>query len=160
MARTLHVYPKAILAGQTWTFLVKVIEPATGTVSRIGKNRNPPITAGVTATESVVLLKVTFKLIVADTDTDQDVDDALFLDDIQPGGNTLTVWEDWQALAESIYAPGDTLDSFWDKWTTGDTQQMRNSANRALVSGPGGIGRGWTITAVHQHEAGNIGVDL
>ncbi len=142
MARTLHVYPKAIIDGSTWTF-----------VDKVGDSRfEHTIAAGVTATTELRLLKFVLDLIVDDTDTDQDVDDALFLDDIQPGPQTETVWEVWQKIAEGILEPSDTLESFWAKWTEGDTQAMRNAVNRALVSGPGGIGQGWTVTGFHQHE--------
>ena len=111
--------------------------------------------AGVTADPPVQLLKVVFDLTVEDSDTDADVDDALFLDDIQPGPSTATVWGNWQIRAEGIISglsPGYTVDDFWAAWTGGNTQAVRNDANRALVSGPGGIGRGWTITSFHQHE--------
>ncbi len=155
MARTLHVYPKAIIDGSTWTFL-----------NKIGSSRlEHTVAAGVTAETRLRLLKVSFDLIVDDTDTDQDVDDALFLDDIQPGPQTLTVWEDWQNTAEGIISgltsPYDES-NFWAAWTQGDTQAMRNSANRALVSGPGGIGRGWIIIpgSLHQHEGDDTNTDL
>ncbi len=152
MARTLQVYPKAILDASTWTLIVKVAS------SRFEHT----IPAGVTATESLSLLKLVFDLIVEDADTDQDVDDALFIDDIQPGPQTRTVWGNWQERAEGIIAgldPGYTVDDFWAAWTKGDTQAVRNDANRALVSGPGGIGRGWTITAIHQHEGDGTVLD-
>ncbi len=145
MARTLSVYPKAHLTDSTWNVVVKVD----------GSRFEHVIAAGVTAEQPLQLLKVVFDLTVADTDTDQDVDDALFVDDIQPGPQTATVWGNWQTRAESIISgltTGYTVDDFWGAWTGGDTQAVRNDANRALVAGPGGIGRGWTITAFHQHE--------
>ncbi len=145
MARSLSVYPKAILEGSTWTLIVKVD----------GSRFEHVVPAGVTAETPLQLLKVVFDLTVEDTDTDQDVDDALFVDDIQPGPSTATVWGNWQEVAEGIISglsPGYTVDDFWAAWTMGDTQAVRNDANRALVSGPGGIGRGWTITGFHQHE--------
>ncbi len=160
MSRTLHVYPKAILDASTWTFLVKVYEPATQVNSRFEHT----IAAGVAATTPLRLLKVSFDLIVADGDTDQDVDDALFVDDIRPGPQVETVWGNWQDTAEGIIAgldPGYTVAEFWAAWTNGDTQAVRNDANRALVSGPGGIGRGWTIPAgsIHQHEGDGTNTD-
>ena len=151
MARNLQVYPKAFLNGSTWHVVGKVDEPTAGTHSRF----EHVVPAGVTAETSVQLLKLVFGLIVEDTDTDQDVDDALFIDDIKPGPAVETVWGNWQVRAEGIITgldPGYTVDDFWAAWTMGDTQAVRNDAQRALVSGPGGIGRGWTITSLHQHE--------
>ena len=150
MARTVHVYPKAIIDGSTWTLFLDVSE---GGVQEDEPTFTAP--AGLVATSELRLLKVSFDLILDDTDTAQDVLTALTVDDIQPGPQTLTTWEDWQDSAEGIIAgltsPYDESD-FWAAWTGGDTQAMRNSANRALVSGPGGIGRGWTVLNVHQHE--------
>ncbi len=151
MARTLTIYPKASITDSTWTLLMKVHEPATGAASRIFET----VAAGLTAERSLLLLKVVFGLVVADTDTDQDVADALFVDDIKPGGGVETVWSNWQARAEGILSgltTGYTLEDFEAAWTNGDTQAVRNDVQRALVSGPGGIGRGWTITDFHQHE--------
>ena len=130
---------------------MKVHEPATGVQSRIFET----VTAGLTAERPLPLLKVVFGLVVADTDTDQDVADSLFVDDIQPGPTVSTVWGNWQARAEGILAglaSGYDVEDFWAAWTGGDTQAVRNDAQRAMVSGPGGIGRGWTITDFHQHE--------
>ena len=145
MARQLQVYPKATLDGSTWLLRVKV-----------GNSRfEHLVPAGVTAETSLELLKVVFGLTVEDSDTDSDVDAALFLDDIQPGPSMATVWGNWQETAEGIISsldPGYTVADFWVAWTMGDTQAVRNDAQRALVSGPGGIGRGWTITRFHQHE--------
>ena len=145
MARSLSVYPKAILEGSTWTLIVKVD----------GSRFEHVVPAGVTAETPLQLLKVVFDLTVDDTDLDSDVDDALFVDDIKPGPGIETVWGNWQEVAEGIISglsPGYTVDDFWAAWTMGDTQGVRNDANRALVSCPGGIGRGWTITGFHQHE--------
>ncbi len=143
--RTVEVYPKAFLDGSTWHLIVSVDE----------SEFEHLVSAGITTVIPLVLLKVVFDLIVEDTDLDSDVDDALFLDDIQPGPSTATVWGNWQATAEGIItglSPGYTADDFWAAWTRGDTEAVRQDAQRALVSGPGGIGRGWTITSVHQHE--------
>ena len=145
MARNLEVYPKAFLEGATWRLVVKVD----------GDRFNHVIPAGVTAETPLTLLKVVFGLTVEDSDTNADVDTALLADDIQPGPSTATVWGNWQTRAEEIItglSPGYTAEDFWAAWTMGDTQAVRNDVNRALVAGPGGIGRGWTITAVHQHE--------
>ena len=151
MARNLSVYPKVILDGSTWRVSGRVDEFAAGTSSKF---LHEPL-AGITAETPLQLLKIVFDLTVEDTDTDQDVDDALFVDDIQPGPSVATVWGNWSERAEGIItslSPGYTEADFWSAWTEGDTQAMRQDANRALVSGPGGIGRGWTITFFHQHE--------
>ncbi len=158
MARNLEVYPKVILDGSTWVVVGKVDEFATGARSRF-KHLVP---AGVTAETPLRLLKVVFTLTVEDTDTDQDVDDSLFVDDIRPGPQTETVWGNWKARAEGIITgldPGYTETDFFAAWTQGDTQAMRQDAQRALETGPGGIGRGWTITGFHQHEGDGTEVD-
>ena len=143
--RSVEVYPKAILEGSTWRPMVKV-----------GDSRfEHAVPAGVTAETPLRLLKVVFDLTVEDSDIDQFVDDALFIDDIAPGPGVETMWGNWQIRAEGIISgldPGYTTEDFWAAWTMGDTQAVRQDAQRALVSGPGGIGRGWTITSVHQHE--------
>ncbi len=145
MVRSVEVYPKAFLNGSTWRLTTGVGD----------SDFDHVIPAGVTAETPVQLLKVVFGLTVEDSDTDQDVDDALFEDDIQPGPSVATVWGNWQATAEGIITgldPGYTADDFTAAWTRGDTEGVRNDAHRALVSGPGGIGRGWIVTSVHQHE--------
>ena len=103
-------------------------------------------------------------MVVAATDTDQDVADSLFVDDIASGPSVETVWGNWQTRAEGIISgltTGYTVQDFWSVWTFGDTQAVRNDANRAMVSGPGGIGRGWDIVAgtVHQHEGDGTTTD-
>ncbi len=160
MSRTLHVYPKATIEESTWTYILKVYEPATQVNSRF----EHVVAAGVTATAPLRLLKVSFDLVVADGDIDQDIDDALFVDDIRPGPQVATVWGNWQATAEGIIAgldPGYTVADFWAAWTHGDTQAVRNDMNRALVAGPGGIGRGWEVVAgsLHQHEGDGTNTD-
>ncbi len=148
MARSLNVYPKAILDGSTWQLVTKV-----------GNSHfEHLVPAGVTAEIPLQLLKLSFDLTVEDSDLDSDVDDALFLDDITPAPSVRavqTVWSEWQLRAEGIItslSPDYTAEDFWAAWTMGDTQALRNDLNRALVSGPGGIGRGWTIMFFHQHE--------
>lgn len=153
MARTLHVYPKASIVDSTWTLTMKVYEPAALSNSRFIET----VVAGLTTERFLPLLKVSWDLIVDDLDTDQDVADSLFVDDIAPGPSTETVWGNWQIRAEGIIGgltTGYTVADFWSAWTNGDTQAVRNDANRAMVSGPGGIGRGWTVVAgsIHQHE--------
>ena len=140
---------------------MKVYDRATRVNSRFVET----VTAGLTAERFVPLLKVSWDLTVADTDIDQDVADSLFVDDIRPGPATETVWGNWQTRAEGIIAgltTGYTVADFRAAWTGGDTQAVRNDANRAMVSGPGGIGRGWTIVAgtVHQHEGDGTSVDF
>ena len=154
MARNVQVYPKATLDGSTWLLRVKVDDSRFDHV----------VPAGVTAEVPLRLLKVVFNLIVEDSDTDQDVDDALFIDDIKPGPGIETVWGNWQTRAEGIISgltTGYTVADFWSAWTNGDTQAVRNDTSRAMVSGPGGIGRGWTIVAgtVHQHEGDGTNTD-
>ena len=139
---------------------MKVYEPATKVNTRFVET----VAAGLTAERFLPLLKVSWDLIVDDTDTDQDVADSLFVDDIQPGPTVTTVWSAWQVRAEGIISgltTGYTVQDFWSAWTGGDTQAVRNDANRAMVSGPGGIGRGWVIVAgsVHQHEGDGTTLD-
>ena len=140
---------------------MKVGEPAVRTTNRFVET----VAAGVTAERFLPLLKVSFDLIVEDDDSDQDVADALFVDDIRPGPQTETVWGNWQDRAENILSgltTGYTVNDFWSAWTGGDTQAVRNDTQRALTTGPGGIGRGWTIVAgsVHQHEGDGTSVDF
>ncbi len=145
MARNVEVYPKAFLDGSTWRAMVKV-----------GDSRfEHLVPAGVTADPAVQLLKVVLFVTVEDSDTDQDVDNALFVDDIHPApGTTETVAGSWIARAEGIISgldPGYTFDDFWAGWTQGDTMAVRQDVQRAFETGPAG-GRGWTITGFHQHE--------
>ena len=149
MARTLEVYPKASLVGSNWTAIVKVDEAGTQSLFE------HTMAANVVATTPLQLLKIVFELVVDDADTDQDVDDALFVDDIRPGPQVATVWTGWQAIAEGIIdglSPDYTVEDFRAAWNQGDTQSMRNDIQRAFISGPVGIGRGWTINSFHQHE--------
>jgi hypothetical protein len=139
---------------------MKVYEPAT----RVNTRFVETIPAGLTVERFLPLLKVVWDLVVADSDTDQDVADSLFVDDIKPGGQTETVWGNWQDRAEGIIAglaTGYTVADFRSAWTRGDTEAVRNDSQRAMVSGPGGIGRGWTIVAgsVHQHEGDGTNTD-
>ncbi len=155
MARTLHVYPKAVIEASTWTFLVKVYEPST----RVNSRFTHVVPAGVAAALPLVLLKIVFDLIVDDTDIDQDVDDSLFVDDIQPGPGTATVWSNWRDNAEAIIDgldPGYTQAAFYAEWSKPDTASMRADARRAMQ-----IQRGWTIPgdSVHQHEGDGTNTD-
>ena len=155
MARSLQVYPKATIDGSTWRVSGKVDEFAAGTSSRF----EHIVPAGVTAATPLLLLKIVFDLIVEDTDTDQDVDDALFVDDIRPGPIVESVWSRWQERAEGIItglAPGYTNEDFQAAWSKDDTEAVRDDANRALVSPQG---RGWTITSFHQHEGDGTNTD-
>ncbi len=90
---------------------------------------------------------------VGDTDLDSDVDDALYVDDIKPGGGVATVWSNWRDQAETIISglsPGYTRNDFFAAWTKQMTASVRTDANRALV-----IQRGWSINVgtIHQHES-------
>lgn len=144
MARNLHVYPKAGITGNQWWFVVNVW--GDGPRSKFVHTE----TAGVTSEIPLTLLKLAFDLTVADTDTDQDVDDALYVDDIKPGPQTETVWGNWRKLAESKIAglsPGYTFAVFRAAWTKPNTNSIRSDARRALITQ-----RGWTVGSVHQHE--------
>ncbi len=144
MARTLEVYPKAFLRDSTWHVTIGVDD----------SDFDHLIPAGVTADPPVQLLKLVVFVTVEDTDTDADVDDALFVDDIQPGPSVATVWDNWQQRAEGIISgldPGYTAADFWAAWTQGDTQAVRQDIQRAWETGPAG-GRDWAITGFHQHE--------
>lgn len=144
MAQTFHVYPKATLNGSTWLFDVSVNSPDANV------EFNHVEVAGVTAYTPLILLKIGFDLTVADTDTEQDIDDALYLDDIQPGPQVQTVWGNWRDLAETIITgmtePYTDLD-FRAEWRPQDTNAVRQDANQALVNQ-----RGWSITNLHWHE--------
>jgi hypothetical protein len=151
--RQLHVYPKVGLVGSTWTLRVKVYEPAIGVSSLFIHD----IPAGITATTPLRELKLSFDLTVDDTDTDQDVDDALFLDDIKPGPQSATVWSNWQDRAEAIIAglaDPYTIADYWAAWSQQDTAKTRQDARRALVTQ-----RGWAVTSVHQHEGDGTNTD-
>lgn len=155
MARNLHVYPKVLLDGSTWTLILKVYEPATGVTSRIEDST----AAGVTTASPVRLLKISFDLTVGDSDTDQDVFDALTVDDIKPGPQTATVASNWIDRAETAIG---TLSAAWGQADFNaaqkkpDTSKMRGDANKALVDQ-----RGWVIVAgsVHQHEGDGTNTD-
>ncbi len=156
MARVLHVYPKASIDAATWTYLVKVSEEATSSYSRFTHE----VAAGVTAEVPMRLLKISFDLEVSDTDTDQDVDDALWLDTASGGPtNGETLWETWQGLAEAKIAglaTGYSQDDFWAEWSKQNTARVRNAARRILING-----RSWTIPggSVHQHEGDGTNTD-
>jgi hypothetical protein len=143
--RSFEIYPAATLVASTWQLIIEISE-GDETTSFVHL-----IPAAVTADHELSLLKVVFDLSVADTDTAQDVDDALFKDDIHPSEQrTETVVGNWITLAERIIArsgSGLTQREFWVEWSQPDTAKMRNDARKALITG-----RGWTVTAVHQHE--------
>ena len=143
MPRTISVYPQAHLEGTAWKLVIDV-----------GENQfTHTATSTVAATTPLSLMKVVFRLTVGDTDTDQDVDDALTVDDIRPGPQTETVWGNIRDLAESIITgltPGYTNTDFQAAWRTQDTSAVRSDAHRALVNQ-----RGWTISEFHQHEGDN-----
>jgi hypothetical protein len=105
VARSLHVYPKAVLVGSSWSFIVKVFDQDTRTSSRFTHE----VAAGVTAEIPMRLLKLSYDLTVGDADIDQDVDDAHFVDTAAGGPtNGETLWETWQTLAEIFLLSGAT----------------------------------------------------
>jgi hypothetical protein len=154
MARNLHIYPKAVIGGSTWTYLVKVYDQDT----RVNSRFTHSVAAGVTAEIPMTLLKVAFDLVVGDADTDQDVDDAMWLDTALGGPtNGETLWETWQALADpkiSGLTTGYSQTDFWAEWTQQNTARVRSAARRILVNG-----RGWSIPWVHQHEGDGTNTD-
>ncbi len=157
MVRELHVYPKGVLlAGLpgTWLLDLSVYEHATGVTSYF--TRSDPSAHNVEA--DLRDLKLAFDLVVADSDTDQDVFDALTVDDIRPGPQYETVWSNFVVRADGIYddvLPSNNLE-FWAGWRKQDTAQTRSDARRALVTQ-----RGWTVVAgtVHQHEGDSTVTD-
>lgn len=159
MARELHVFPKVSLVGSTWTLRVNVYEHAAYVPGVTSKEEATSrfvheIPAGVTVTVPLRELKVAFDLTVGDTDTDQDVDDMLFVDDVKPGPAVETVWGNWQERAEGIIGVTDpTLAEYWAAWSKADTAKTRNDVASAVS------GRGWTVTAVHQHEGDGTNTD-
>ena len=156
MARELHVYPKGFIEGSTWKLVVKVYEHATGTTSRFVHSA----ASAVTAETVLPLLKLSFDVVVGDLDTDQDVDDSLWVD-VAAGGPTNgdTLWETWQAQADpkiaALISPY-TVRDFWLEWSKQNTARIRNAARRILING-----RGWTIIpgTVHQHEGDGTNTD-
>jgi len=139
--------------GSTWTFYVNVYEHATRVTSRFTHT----VAAGLTATTDLRELKYGFDLTVGDTDTDQDVDDALFLDDIKNGPGVETVIGNWQERAENnIAGLSDpyTLADYWAGWSQQDTAKTRSDGRTALITG-----RGWTVTFFHQHEGDGTNTD-
>jgi hypothetical protein len=156
VARTLHVYPKAVIVGGSWSFVVKVFDQDLRTNSRFVHT----IPAGVTAEIPMRLLKLSFDMTVPDINPDtllpvidSDIDDALFVLDIKPGGQTATVWSNWQDTAETNIdnlSPGYTQADFYAEWSKQNTSKVRNDARRALVT----LQTGWSVDvgSVHQHE--------
>lgn len=143
MARNLHVYPKAVLADGNWVLIVKVFDQDLRTTTRWTETTP----AGVTVTNRLRLLKMSFDLVVADTDTDQDVFEAFTVDDIRAGPQVETVWGNWVDRAEANIVGDPTLVEFMAVWSTQDTSKTRADARKALVTQ-----RGWTVSGVHQHE--------
>ena len=147
MARNLQVYPKVVLDGSTWTLVLDVSEDG---VKEADLTFSLP--AGVTSTLPLVLLKLVVFIIVGDTDTAQDVMDALTVDDIQPGPQIGTVASRWVERAETDInglPPDFTAEDFTAAQSKQDTSRMRNDARTALGD------RGWTENpdrVFHQHE--------
>ena len=164
MARNLNVYPKVHLNGSVWLVRIKMSEkvwsvPDEDWMSETIEHTEPstvPAQCSDQHNGQLLLLKLVFGLTIADTDTFQDVADALLVDDIRPGPQTETVWGNWKDLAESILS-GMTLPytraEFWGEWRPQDTASVRNDARRALVTQ-----RGWTITDLKWAEGdGTVG---
>ena len=143
MARSVQVYPRAMIAGPTWILSVEVRD---GSETFTFEHR---VAAGIAIIGNLRLLKIVFDLTIGDADTAADVDAALFADDIRPGPQVGTVWGNWQSTAEGIIGTRTQLTEavFWADWTRQNTAAMRNDARRALE-----IQRGWTVTFIHQHE--------
>ena len=149
MVRNLHVYPKVILDGSTWTLYLDVSEDGVKEA-----DLEFSLLAGVTTTFPLVLLKVSFDVIVGDTDTAQDVMDALTVDDIKPGPQTATVATNWVERAEADInglSPGFTAEDFKAAQSKQDSSKMRADATKAMGD------RGWvenpdSVGSVHQHE--------
>ncbi len=154
MARTLHVYPKVTIEGAVWTLTLDVSE---GGVKEADLTFS--VAAGVTSAFPLVLLKIVFDVVVDDTDTAQDVLNALTADDIQPGSQDKTVASNWIERAESDIdglPPGFTAADFKAAQSKQDTSRMRADAKTALVDG-----RGWEIVSgtLHQHEGDGTTTD-
>lgn len=157
MARSLHVYPKVILEGSNWTLNLDVSEDG---VKEADLTFSLP--AGVAVPVPLVLLKVVFDMVVGDSDTAQDVMDALTVDDIRPGPQTATVASNWIERAETDInrlPPGFTAEDFMATQSKQDTSKMRSDARSAFG------GRGWTenpdsVGSLHQHEGDGTSVDF
>ena len=145
MARNLQVYPKVVLEGSVWTLHLDVSE---GGVKEADLTFSLP--AGVVSALPLVLLKLVFGIVVSDTDTAQDVMDALTADDIHPAPNqTETVATNWIERAEADInglPPGFTAEDFTAAQSKQDTSRMRSDALGAFND------RSWTATFFHQHE--------
>ena len=144
MPRNLQVYPKVILDGSLWTLKLDVSEEG---VKEADLTFSLP--AGVVSALPLVLLKVAFDIEVGDTDTAQDVMDALTDDDIKPGPQTETVATNWIERAEADITglpPAFTAEAFTAAQSKQDTSRMRSDALQAFDD------RSWTVTFFHQHE--------
>jgi hypothetical protein len=153
MARNLHVYPKVVLDGSTWTLRLDVSENG---VQEAELTFSLP--ADVTTAVPLVLLKIVFDAVVGDSDTAQDVLDALTVDDIKPGPQIATVATNWIERAENDInglSPGFTAEDFKAAQSKQDTSKMRSDAKGALED------RGWTIVpgSIHQHEGDGTNTD-
>ena len=155
MARTLHVYPKVVLDGSTWTLHLDVSEGGVKEADLIFS-----LSSGVTSAFPLVLLKIVFNVVVGDTDDAQDVLDSLTADDIHPApGQTETVATNWIERAEDDIdglPPGFTAADFKAAQSKQDTSRMRADTKKSLVDG-----RGWEFGAgtIHQHEGDGTNTD-
>jgi hypothetical protein len=141
-----------ILDGSTWTMRIMIYDQDTAVTTYV----EDTLPSSETAEVPLVLLKWGADIVTTAPDTDQDVLDAFTVDDVKPGGQAQTVFEAWVEEADPIVAglgTGYTLEDFWAAWLPSNTAQLRNAADIALRSGPGGLGRGWATPWVFQHEA-------
>ncbi len=151
----MHVYPKVVLHGSTWTLILGVSE---GSVKEADLTFSLP--AGVSSALPLELLKIVFNVVVGDTDTAQDVLAALTVDDIHPSPQvTETVASNWVGRAENDIdglPPGFTAEDFKAAQSKQDTSRMRADTEKALVDG-----RGWEVVtgSVHQHEGDGSATD-
>lgn len=142
MAYEIQCYPKVQLKGTTWRVRVKLSSDTDYAV--IEHIETAGIAADCTDQNAgqLLLLKLSFVVVVEDSDTFQDVFDALIVDDIRPGPQTASVWDRWRDRAESILSGMSspyTRADYWAEWGQNDTAAIRNDARTAIGN------RGWTV---------------
>lgn len=148
MARNLAVMPRAYIKDSTWTLRIQFKDDDTGTKTTLTYTQ----AAGVTVETGLNMPRLSFDLIVGDADTEQDVLDALTVDDIKPGGGVETVFGNIIDIAEGHIGnltTGYTNQDFHAEWSKQNTSAVRTDARRALITQ-----RGWAIPvgSIHQHE--------
>ncbi len=160
MSRFFIVYPKGILNGTMWEFIVEVYEHAT----RIKMEFVHFVPASLGISGNLIELKLGFDLVVNDADEPEAVFLALSDDDIRGGPQYETVIGNWIERAEANIVPPDpdadppippmTQADYEAAWSNQDTSKTRADARKALVTQ-----RGWTVIAVHWHEGDGTPVD-